>query len=87
MLDLGSAFDVIRHLVDVDWSWREFCVGHDVGDTYVWDHGYELDDLNQLHAFSLEEDMRLRRFVELLDEAALGNRGAQPMTSSGPGGS
>jgi hypothetical protein len=21
----GSAFDTIRHLVDVDWSWREFC--------------------------------------------------------------
>ncbi|HEV8089986.1 MAG TPA: DinB family protein [Actinomycetota bacterium] len=71
VLDLGSAFDVIRHLVDVDWSWREFCLGHDVGDTYVWDHGYELDDLNQLHAFSLEEDMRLRRFVESLDDAAL----------------
>jgi uncharacterized damage-inducible protein DinB len=71
VLDLGSAFDVIRHLVDVDWSWREFCLGNNVGDTYVWDHGYELNDLNQLHAFSLEEDVRLRLFVESLDQAAL----------------
>jgi uncharacterized damage-inducible protein DinB len=71
VLDHGSAFDVIRHLVDVDWSWRQFCLGNDVGDTYVWDHGYALDDLNALHAFSLEEDMRLRRFVESLDDEAL----------------
>jgi uncharacterized damage-inducible protein DinB len=32
-LDHGSAFDTIRHLVDVDWSWRQFCIGNDVGDT------------------------------------------------------
>src|SRR3954452_12266498 len=30
VLDLGSAFDVLRHLVDVDWSWREYCAGNDV---------------------------------------------------------
>jgi uncharacterized damage-inducible protein DinB len=71
VLDLGSAFDTIRHLVDVDWSWREFCVGNDVGQTYVWDHGFALDDLESLHAFSLEEDGRLRSFVESLDDAAL----------------
>ena len=71
VLDRGSAFDTIRHLVDVDWSWREFCSGNDVGDTYVWDHGYVLDDLPALHAFSIEEDQRLRRYVESLDETAL----------------
>jgi len=71
VLDLGSAFDVLRHLVDVDWSWREYCAGNDVGDSYVWDQGYALNDLNQIHAFSLEEDMRLRLFVGSLDEAAL----------------
>ena len=71
VLDLGSAFDTIRHLVDVDWSWREFCVGHNVDDSYVWDYGFELDDLNQLHAFSLEEDVRLRLFVESLSDEEL----------------
>ena len=35
--DRGSALETIRHLVDVDWSWSEFCVGNDVGQTYVWD--------------------------------------------------
>ena len=71
VLDLGSAFQVIRHLVDVDWSWREFCIGNDVGETYVWDHGFVLEDLGALHAFCIEEDMRLRAFVESLDDEAL----------------
>lgn len=70
-LDHGSAFQTLRHLVDVDWSWREFCIGNDVGETYVWDHGYVLDDLAAIHLFCLEEDTRLMRFVESLDEAAL----------------
>jgi uncharacterized damage-inducible protein DinB len=70
-LDHGSAFHTIRHLVDVDWSWREFCIGNDVGDSYVWDHGYELDDLPAIHAFCLEEDARLRTYVASLDDPAL----------------
>jgi uncharacterized damage-inducible protein DinB len=71
VLDRGSAFDTLRHLVDVDWSWREFCIGNDVGDTYPWDHGFALDDLGAIHAFSLEEDARLRSYVESLDDMAL----------------
>jgi uncharacterized damage-inducible protein DinB len=71
VLDRGSAFDTIRHLVDVDWSWREFCAGNDVGDTYVWDHGFTLDDLPAIHAFCLDEDRRLRDYVASLDETAL----------------
>lgn len=71
VLDHGSAFQTIRHLVDVDWSWREFCIGNDVGETYVWDHGFALEDLSALHSFCLEEDVRLRTFVESLDDKAL----------------
>jgi uncharacterized damage-inducible protein DinB len=71
VLDHGSAFDTVRHLVDVDWSWREFCIGNDVGDTYVWDHGFALDDLPAIHAFCLEEDDRLRSYVQSLDDSAL----------------
>jgi uncharacterized damage-inducible protein DinB len=70
-LDHGTAFQTFRHLVDVDWSWREFCIGNDVGQTYVWDHGFVLDDLPAIHAFCLEEDVRLRNLVESLDGAAL----------------
>ena len=69
--DRGSAFDTLRHLVDVDWSWREFCAGRDVGESYVWDHGYTLDDVAQLHAFTREEDARLRDYVAALDQPAL----------------
>jgi uncharacterized damage-inducible protein DinB len=71
VLDYGSAFHTARHLVDVDWSWREFCAGNDVGETYAWDHGFALDDVGAIHAFSLHEDDRLRRFVESLDDASL----------------
>ena len=74
VLDHGSAFDTIRHLMDVDWSWREYCIGNDVGDTYVWDHGFTLDDLRSLRSFSLEEDARLRDYVASLDEASLNER-------------
>jgi uncharacterized damage-inducible protein DinB len=71
VLDHGSAFQTLRHLVDVDWSWRQFCIGNDVGDTYVWDHGFALDDLPAIHAFCLDEDVRLRTYVESLDDTAL----------------
>jgi uncharacterized damage-inducible protein DinB len=70
-LDHGSAFATLRHLIDVDWSWREFCIGNEVGQTYVWDHGFVVDDLPEIHAFSLEEDVRLRTLVESLDDTAL----------------
>ncbi len=71
VLDHGSAFDTLRHLVDVDWSWREACIGNDVGQTYVWDHGYVLDDLLAIHAFCLDEDARLRTYVGSLEPARL----------------
>jgi uncharacterized damage-inducible protein DinB len=69
--DHGSAFDTVRHLVDVDWSWREYLLGNDVGETYVWDHGFVLDDQPALAAFSLEEDERLRGYVGSLGDADL----------------
>jgi uncharacterized damage-inducible protein DinB len=70
-LDHRTAFDTVRHLVDVDWSWREFCAGNDVGQTYAWDHGFVLDDLPTIHAFCIEEDARLRGYVTSLDQTAL----------------
>jgi uncharacterized damage-inducible protein DinB len=76
--DHGSAFDTLRHLVDVDWSWREFCIGNDIGESYVWDHGFSLDDLSSIHVFCIEEDARLRAYVAALDEAAL----AEPLVMS-----
>lgn len=71
VLDRGSAFETLRHLVDVDWSWREFCIGNDIGDSYVWEQGFDLDDVAAIHAFCREEDARLRDYVASLDRAAL----------------
>ncbi|HTG46873.1 MAG TPA: DinB family protein [Actinomycetota bacterium] len=73
-LDHGTVVQTLRHLVDVDWSWREFCTGHDVGQAYAWEF-FPLEDLAQMHAFSREEDARLRTYVEGLGAAAL----AEPM--------
>jgi uncharacterized damage-inducible protein DinB len=69
-LDHGTAFDTLRHLVDVDWSWREFLTGHDVGQTYVWDHGFALDDQPSIATFCGEEDARLARYVASLEPSA-----------------
>jgi uncharacterized damage-inducible protein DinB len=70
-LDYPSAFDLLRHLMDTDWSWREYLNGNDVGKTYVWDHGIQLDDLPQITAFTAEEDERLKGYVASLDADAL----------------
>ena len=79
VLDHGSAYDTLRHLADVDWSWREFCAGNDVGETYAWDHGFTLDDLPNIHAFCLDEEARLRDYVSSLDVRGL----TEPLAMSG----
>ena len=75
--DHGTAFQTVRHLVDVDWSWREFCTGNDVGETYVWEKA-PLEDLASLGAFSGSEDARLLAYVGSLDDASL----VEPLTLS-----
>jgi uncharacterized damage-inducible protein DinB len=70
VLDHGSAFQTLRHLVDVDWSWREYAEGRDPGQTYVWDL-VPMDDLDAIASFSVEEDVRLAAYVDELDEAGL----------------
>jgi uncharacterized damage-inducible protein DinB len=75
--DHGTAFQTVRHLVDVDWSWREFCTRNDVGETYVWEK-VPLEDLASLGAFSEAEDARLLAYVGSLDDASL----AEPLTLS-----
>jgi uncharacterized damage-inducible protein DinB len=68
--DHGSAFQTIRHLVDVDYSWRELCMGHDVGNTYAWDV-YPMPDLATVRAFWAGERERLLGYVGSIDEAGL----------------
>jgi uncharacterized damage-inducible protein DinB len=82
-LDHGTAFQTLRHLVDVDWSWREFCAGHDVGQTYVWDE-VPLEDLDSIRRFNDEEDARLLAYVDAIDHAALNEQLALDETTSVP---
>ena len=70
-LDHGTAFQTLRHLVDVDWSWREFCAGNDVGETYVWER-VPLEDLASISAFCLRGGRdESPAYVPSLDDAAL----------------
>jgi len=69
-LDHRTAFQTLRHLVDVDWSWREFAEGRDPGQTYAWDR-FPLDDLPSIASFSAEEDARLVAYVDGLVPASL----------------
>jgi uncharacterized damage-inducible protein DinB len=68
--DHGSAFQTIRHLVDVDYSWRELCIGHDVGNTYVWDV-VPMPDLESVRAFWAEERERLLSYVGSIGSVGL----------------
>lgn len=68
--DHGSAFQTIRHVIDVDYSWRELCMGHDVGNTYVWDV-YPMPDLASVRSFWTDERDRLLGYVDGIDEAGL----------------
>lgn len=70
VLDHGSAFQTLRHLVDVDWSWREFAEGRDPGQTYAWDR-FPMDDLPSIATFNADEDVRLAAYVDGLDVAGL----------------
>ena len=58
--------------------------GNDIWDTYAWDHGFVLDDLESIRAFCREEDARLREYVEGLDPAALARPPALGKTSRPP---
>ncbi len=68
--DHESAFQTLRHLLDSDWSWREFLASPAPEARTVWD-AFALDDLPSVRAFFTEEHARLAAYVESLDDASL----------------
>lgn len=68
--DLDSAFQSMRHLVDVDWSWRQLCNGNDIGKTYLWDV-VPMNNFAELTAAWVQDRSELLVYVEGLDDAAL----------------
>jgi uncharacterized damage-inducible protein DinB len=68
--DHESAFQTLRHLLDSDWSWREYLVRRVPAQRTVWDE-FPLDDLQSLRAFFAEEGVRLETYVASLEEASV----------------
>lgn len=63
--DYDSAFDVLLHVMDAAWSWREYLEGSDDDEAYP--EGWPLPDLGTARAFCLEDNERLRAYVESAD--------------------
>jgi uncharacterized damage-inducible protein DinB len=68
--DHESAFQTLRHLLDADWSWREYLTSREPEERVVWDE-FPLDDLPSVREFFAEEDARLQAYVASLDEASV----------------
>lgn len=68
--DKGSAFDALRHLVDVDWSWRQFCEGHDIGKSYLWDL-QPMTNIGEVRATWEKDSRELLVYVEGLKDEDL----------------
>ena len=69
-LSKGSAFETLRHVLDVEWSWRMFCIGSDTGDALIWDVE-PLDDLPSVKARWRQEGEDMLRYVQSLSEDEL----------------
>jgi uncharacterized damage-inducible protein DinB len=82
VLDHGTAFQTLRHMVDVDWSWREFCQGNDVGQTYLWETGEPLEDLESIRSAFTDEHARMLAYAGSLDRAGM----EQQLTQTSPQG-
>ena len=67
--DNGSAYDTLLHMVIVDWSWREFCIGNDDDDSYP--DGWPFPDLATIRSFWDDEHARLLGYASSLDEPAM----------------
>jgi len=67
--DNGSAYETLLHMVVVDWSWREFCIGNDDDDTYP--DNWPFPDLATIRSFWDEEHARLIAYAGSLYEGTM----------------
>lgn len=63
-LSQGSAFHTLRHMLDVEWSWRMACEGYDTR-RLVWELK-PLDSLETLREAWLAEGQHLLKYVKNL---------------------
>ena len=65
----GTAFDLVRHILDSEWSWRLFASGG-AGQQYLWEVE-DISDLGALQRFWSAERHRMLDYVRSLSEADL----------------
>jgi uncharacterized damage-inducible protein DinB len=68
--DHDNAFQSLRHMVDVDWSWRLFCNDIRVGKEYLWERVL-MNTLAEIEAAWSKDSAELMAYVEQSDDAAL----------------
>jgi uncharacterized damage-inducible protein DinB len=69
MISHETAYNLVRHLMDAEWSWRLFASGQS-GIKYLWETE-DLPDLQALLDFWPSEEVRQLEFVKGLSEADL----------------
>lgn len=72
-LDRGSAFETLRHIVDVDWSWRQFTMGNDVGKQYLWEF-VPMSTLEETRAAWDKDSVELLEYARGLSDDELQNK-------------
>jgi uncharacterized damage-inducible protein DinB len=68
-LSHGTAFDLLRHMLDTEWSWRLFASGG-AGQQYLWEVE-DILDLPAVRRFWPAEHARLLEYVHALAAADL----------------
>jgi len=76
----GNAFDLVRHMLDSEWSWRLFASGG-AGQKYLWEVE-DVPDMPAIERFWQAEHERLLEFVGSLSDADL-NRDVDYGTAQG----
>ena len=67
-----SAFQTVLHLLDVDWSWIQICMGLP-GTDYLWEVE-DLPDLEAVQAFVKREEPRVKNYIGGLNENDLSKK-------------
>ncbi len=68
--DRDSAFETLRHIVDVDWSWRQFCIGNNIGKTYLWDI-VRMKNFAETRAAWVKDSAELLAYAQTIDNETL----------------
>jgi len=68
--DHDTAFQSLRHMVDVDWSWRQFCMGNDVGKAYLWET-VPMNNLDEVRAAWEMDSAEFLAYAQQMDGATL----------------